>query len=74
MGSRRLRHWLHHPLRDVDTLRFRHDAIRVLIGEPGRHCYDDLRETLKQIVDIERITARIALGQRQAARSIWLAR
>ena len=61
MGSRRLRHWLHHPLRDVNTLRLRHDAIRVLIGEPGRHRYDDLRETLKQIVDIERITARIAL-------------
>ncbi len=62
MGSRRMRHWLHHPLRDVSTLRLRHDAIRVLIGEPGRHRYDDLRETLKTIVDIERITARIALG------------
>jgi DNA mismatch repair protein MutS len=62
MGSRRLRHWLHHPLRDVNILRLRHDAIRTLIGEPGRHCYDELRETLKQIVDIERITARIALG------------
>ena len=62
MGGRRLRHWLHHPLREVNTLRLRHDAIRVLIGEPSRHLYDDLRETLKQIVDIERITARIALG------------
>ena len=62
MGSRRLRHWLHHPLRDVNTLRLRHDAIRVLIGEPGRHSYAELRNTLKQIVDIERITARIALG------------
>ena len=62
MGSRRLRHWLHHPLRDVKPLRLRHDAIRVLIGEPGRHRFEDLRETLKQIVDIERITARIALG------------
>ncbi|MDQ3260466.1 MAG: DNA mismatch repair protein MutS [Pseudomonadota bacterium] len=62
MGGRRLRHWLHHPLRDVNTLRLRHDAIRVLIGEPGRHGYDDFRDTLKQIVDIERITGRIALG------------
>ncbi len=62
MGSRRLRHWLHHPLRDVNTLRLRHDAIRTLIGEPGRHAYEELRNTLKQIVDIERITARIALG------------
>jgi DNA mismatch repair protein MutS len=62
MGSRRLRHWLHHPLRDVHTLRLRHDAIRTLVGEPGRHGYDDLRETLKQIADIERITTRIALG------------
>ena len=62
MGSRRLRHWLHHPLRDANTLRLRHDAIRTLISEPGRHAYEELRNTLKQIVDIERITARIALG------------
>jgi DNA mismatch repair protein MutS len=62
MGSRRLRHWLHRPLRDANTLRLRHDAIRTLIGEPGRHAYEDLRNALKQIVDIERITARIALG------------
>jgi DNA mismatch repair protein MutS len=62
MGSRRLRHWLHHPLRDANTLRLRHDAIRTLIGELGRHAYEELRNTLKQIVDIERITARIALG------------
>ena len=61
MGSRRLRHWLHHPLRDANTLRLCHDAIRTLIGEPGRHAYEDLRNALKQIVDIERITARIAL-------------
>ena len=62
MGSRRMRHWLHHPLRNANALRLRHDALRVLIGEPGRHRYDDLHATLKQIVDIERITARIALG------------
>ena len=61
MGSRKLRHWLHHPLRDVDVLRRRHDAIQTLIGEPGRHGYDDLRDLLKQSVDVERITARIAL-------------
>ena len=61
MGSRRLRHWLHHPLRDVNVLRKRHHAIQTLIGEPGRHGYDDLREMLKQSVDVERITARIAL-------------
>ena len=61
MGSRKLRHWLHHPLRDVRVLRQRHHAIQTLIGEPGRHGYDGLREMLTQSVDVERITARIAL-------------
>jgi len=56
MGSRLLAHWLHHPLRDRDTLRARLDAVDKL-GELFRKVH----EQLKPSVDVERITARIAL-------------
>ncbi len=64
MGSRLLRHWLHHPLRALHNsaeLRARLDAITRLIGESGAPAYAQAHQSLKQIADIERITARIAL-------------
>jgi DNA mismatch repair protein MutS len=59
MGSRLLRTWLHHPLRDRAYLRQRLAAIAALIEAPdiGR----DLRRELKGMADLERIAARIAL-------------
>ncbi len=56
MGSRLLHHWLHHPLRDRSTLQARLDAVDQ-IGALHR----TVHEQLKQCVDVERITARIAL-------------
>ena len=56
MGSRLLHHWLHHPLRDRNILRARLDAVDKL-GEQFRAVHDHL----KPCVDVERITARIAL-------------
>ncbi|MBE0615359.1 MAG: DNA mismatch repair protein MutS [Burkholderiales bacterium] len=47
MGSRLLRHWLHHPLRDRGVLAGRHEAVEELAQ--------------RRIVDVERISARIAL-------------
>jgi DNA mismatch repair protein MutS len=58
MGARLLRQWLHHPLRDRNLSMKRHEAIADLITS-GR--YAELRQTLRPIGDIERITARIAL-------------
>lgn len=58
MGARLLRQWLHHPLRDRKLSMKRHEAIADLI-QSGR--YTDLRQALKPIGDIERITARVAL-------------
>lgn len=60
MGSRLLQFWLHHPLRDRGEIQKRLDSITVLIGENGSS-YVAVRNLLRQIVDIERITARIAL-------------
>jgi DNA mismatch repair protein MutS len=58
MGSRLLRQWLHHPLRDRNLSMKRHEAIADLI-QSGR--YAELRQALRPIGDIERITARVAL-------------
>ncbi|MFZ6742552.1 DNA mismatch repair protein MutS [Undibacterium sp. JH2W] len=58
MGSRLLRHWLHHARRDQAVARARHDAIKALIQADST---DGLATTLKAIPDIERITTRIAL-------------
>ena len=56
MGSRLLGHWLHHPLRERATLRGRLDAVDKL-----GNLYRTVHEKLKPSVDVERITARIAL-------------
>lgn len=62
MGSRLLRRWLHHPLRDYSILQHRLDSISRLIEAPGKVApYKGIKEYLKHIADIERITARIAL-------------
>ena len=59
MGSRALRQWLTHPLRERRAATQRHDAIDVLRGAG----LDDLRSTLRGVSDVERTTARIALRQ-----------
>ncbi|EOG1784514.1 DNA mismatch repair protein MutS [Vibrio parahaemolyticus] len=58
MGSRMLKRWLHQPMRCIDTLNNRLDAI----GEiKDQGLFTDLQPTLKQVGDIERILARLAL-------------
>ena len=61
MGSRLLRHWLHHPLRNHAIIQHRLDSVSALIGKNGKSAYLTVRESLRHIVDIERITARVAL-------------
>ncbi len=72
MGSRLLRHWLHHAPRDQRIARFRHDAVQAFLDpqrigatpDPhiGEHAaFGTIRQTLARIADVERITARIAL-------------
>jgi DNA mismatch repair protein MutS len=61
MGSRRLRHWLHHPLRDTGELDARHAAIASLAHSTSRLRHPRLAELFAPWSDVERITARIAL-------------
>ncbi|MCX7188973.1 MAG: DNA mismatch repair protein MutS, partial [Methylotenera sp.] len=58
MGSRLLRHWLHHPLRDRYAVIARHEAVAELMQH--QH-YANLNAPFKAVGDIERMTARIAL-------------
>ncbi len=60
MGSRLLRHWLHHPLRSQAVMKKRHQALETLLAHP--FVLDEVRQSLKQIADVERISARLALG------------
>jgi len=60
MGSRRLRHWLTHPARERSAARERHEAIATLLAT---RTTEPLREALRGVADVERITARIALRQ-----------
>jgi DNA mismatch repair protein MutS len=56
MGSRLLRHWLHHPLRDQQALGARHEAVGEL---KERHL--EVQKVLRRFSDVERISARVAL-------------
>ena len=56
MGSRLLAHWLHHPLRNRTVLGARLEAVEQL-GSLHHAVHDHLKPS----VDVERITARIAL-------------
>ena len=58
MGGRELRRWMHRPLRERTTLERRYHAIETLIDSSRREA---LRGLLKQVGDIERILARVAL-------------
>ena len=60
MGSRLLRHALHHPLRDRALPAARHDAIAALLDDYGRLA-GEIRKALRGFADIERIAGRVAL-------------
>ncbi|GAB7523737.1 DNA mismatch repair protein MutS [Paraburkholderia sp. 2C] len=65
MGSRLLRHWIHHPPRDASYAQARQQAIGALLDASAQlnpaTSIDTLRGAFRQISDIERITGRLAL-------------
>ena len=61
MGGRALRRWLLQPLLDIKGIRARQDTIQELMeNTPLRQ---DLRQLLRQIYDLERLTGRAVLVQ-----------
>src|SRR5690606_17304937 len=61
MGSRWLRHALHHPSAHPDIAVARHAAVAELLGEGHYGIGSAIQQALKAVSDIERISSRIAL-------------
>ncbi|MGB5960991.1 MAG: DNA mismatch repair protein MutS, partial [Coleofasciculaceae cyanobacterium] len=64
MGSRALRRWLLQPLLDLKGIQSRHDTIQELVENSGLR--QDLRQLLRQIYDLERLTGRAGSGTANA--------
>ncbi len=60
MGGRLLRTWLQQPLLDVNALNRRLDAVEAFFNNPAARA--DVREKLKNIADVERLTSRVIQG------------
>lgn len=58
MGSRLLKRWLHKPLRNENTITRRQSAITTLLKD---YQFEQLRQPLKNVGDMERILGRVAL-------------
>ena len=71
MGGRALRRWLLQPLLDIKGIRSRQDTIEELVeNTPLRQ---DLRQLLRQIYDLERLTGRAGSGTANARDLVALA-
>lgn len=64
MGGRALRRWLLQPLLDIKGIRARHETIQELVENSGLR--QDLRQLLRQIYDLERLTGRAGSGTANA--------
>jgi len=71
MGSRALRRWLLQPLLEIKGIKSRQDTIQELVeNTPLRQ---NLRQLLRQIYDLERLTVRAASGRANARDLVALA-
>ena len=73
MGSRELKSWILNLPKDRATAKDRLSAISTLKGEHAEGAWRAIRQTLKGSGDVQRITARIALGQVRPRELITLA-
>ncbi len=71
MGGRALRRWLLQPLLDIKGITARQDTIQELIGNNSLR--QDLRQLLRSIYDLERLSGRVASGTANAKDLLALA-
>ncbi len=64
MGGRYLRYVLTHPLLQKTVIEERLQAVRALVEKPN--ALEDIRSSLKNILDLERLLARLSLGHGNA--------
>jgi DNA mismatch repair protein MutS len=60
MGARKMRHWVLHPLRDLDLLTQRQQMIAAFLDEPM--LLGQVRTLLKEVRDLERTSSRLSQG------------
>ncbi|MCK5200365.1 MAG: DNA mismatch repair protein MutS, partial [Spirochaetales bacterium] len=64
MGSRKLKKWLIRPLRNIQEIENRHSAIELLYH--NQILLNTVRNELKSVLDIERLSSRIAMDKANA--------
>ena len=64
MGSRLMKKWLLRPLIEIKDIKKRQEAVEELFDD--RIKQEDIRENLRQILDIERLISRISYGSANA--------
>jgi len=64
MGGRKLRHWINHPLVDVERIGRRHEAVSEMVEKSLER--DALREALDGVYDLERLNGKIAMASANA--------
>ena len=64
MGSRLLRSWIVHPLRDIQKLQNRLDKVKILAKK--QNLLEKLRDSLSTILDIQRLAGRVAMEKAHA--------
>jgi len=64
MGRRQLKEWILRPLTDSEKIAARQSAVASLIRAPRR--LDNIREKLKSMRDLERLSTRLAYGRANA--------
>ncbi|MEM6278060.1 MAG: DNA mismatch repair protein MutS [Verrucomicrobiota bacterium] len=64
MGARKLRNWVLHPIRDLETLTARQEVVEALIRES--FLLNQIRESFSDVRDIERTVSRLSQGSGNA--------
>lgn len=64
MGARLLKHWMRYPLLDAQKIQNRLDAVETAKQAAGVRA--NLRESLKSIYDLERLSSKITMGHGNA--------
>lgn len=60
MGSRLLRHWINHPLRDSNKINQRLDFVELLFDD--LIFLDQIKTSLREVYDLKRLSVKIATG------------
>ena len=61
MGSRRLKRWISYPLTDLDEIRDRLGAVACFKEDMALR--EEIRASLKEVYDLERLNGRVAMGR-----------